>query len=377
MLFFKPKSHLGIDLGAGGIKVVELRLEKKRPMLYTYGLTSQVQDVHHLFDVSKKADVIESAGEEKNKSVATVIDPEQVKKYANLLKTVCASARTTALTATVSLPVSVVFHAVINLPLLKKEELDRVLRAEVKKLLPRPIDDMVLDYQMIKNSPESKTQRVLVNAVPKELVIFYTQVFKLAGIGLESLEPESIALERSLVGRDQSVAMIIDIGAERTNFYIIDQGYAITHHSTEIGGGKLNKILTNILGVKDELIEQLKYDYFGSLLKKNSDNQMTKEKFYALFSTVIDPIIKEIEYSFEIYLKQTGNENKRPEKVILTGGGSSLPYLTEFISEKFNIKCYVGDPWGRVVYQDGLKPALSKIGPRMSVAVGLALRKLV
>ncbi len=377
MLLFKPKSHLGIDLGAGGIKIVELKLEKKRPMLYTYGLTSQMQDVHRLFDVSSKNSPSLLSSDQKNKSVAVAIDPEQVKKYANLVKAICVGARTTSLSATVSLPVSVVFHAVINLPLLKKEELDRVLRAEVKKLLPRPIEDMVLDYQMIKNSPESKTQRVLVNAVPKELVIFYTQVFKLAGIQLESLEPESIALERSLVGRDQSVSMIIDIGAERTNFYIIDQGYAITHHSTEIGGGRLNKILSNILGVKDELVEQLKYDYFGSLLKKNSNSQMTKDKFYGLFSSIVDPIVKEIEYSFEIYLKQTGNEKKRPEKIILTGGGSSMPYLTDFISEKFNIKCYIGDPWGRVVYQESLKPALGKIGPRMSVAVGLALRKLV
>ncbi|MFA6423792.1 MAG: pilus assembly protein PilM [Candidatus Magasanikbacteria bacterium] len=377
MSFFKPKSYLGIDLGAGGVKIVELKLEKKRPMLYTYGLTSQMQDVHRLFDVSANTNVSLLPEDQKKKSAESRIDPEQVKKYANLVKAVCVGARTTATSATVSLPVSVVFHAVINLPLLKKEELDRVLRAEVKKLLPRPIDEMVLDYQMIKNAPGSKTQRVLVNAVPKELVIFYTQVFKLAGIELESLEPESIAIERSLVGRDQSVSMIIDIGAERTNFYIIDQGYAITHHSTEIGGGRINKILSHTLGVKDDLVEQLKYDYFGSLLKKNNHSQMTKDKFYGLFSTIIDPIVKEIEYSFDIYLKQTGNENKRPEKVILTGGGSSLPYLAEFISEKFNIKCYVGDPWGRVVYQEGLKPALAKIGPRMSVAVGLALRKLV
>lgn len=377
MLFFKPKSHLGIDLGAGGIKIVELKLEKKRPMLYTYGLTSQVQDVHRLFDVSLKKDSAVSPENQNEKNSIPAIAPDQVKKYADLLKAVCVASRTKAISATVSLPVSVVFHAVINLPLLKKDELDRVLRAEVKKLLPRPIDDMVLDYQMIKNSPESKTQRVLVNAVPKELVVFYTQVFKLAGIGLESLEPESIALERSLVGRDQSVAMIIDIGAERTNFYIIDQGYAITHHSTEIGGGRLNKIFSNVLGVKDDLVEQIKQDYYSALLRKNNHSQMTKDKFFGLFYTIIDPIIKEIEYSFELYLKQSGNENKRPEKIILTGGGSSMPFLADIISDKFNIKCYVGDPWGRVVYQDGLKPALNKIGPRMSVAVGLALRKLV
>ena len=92
---------------------------------------------------------------------------------------------------------------------------------------------------------------------------------------------------------------------------------------------------------------------------------------------VVDPIIKEIEVSFELYLRQTGNEGKRPEKIILTGGMGSLPFLAKHIQEKFKIKCYVGDAWARVVYQDGLKPVLREIGPRLSVAIGLALRNVV
>lgn len=259
---------------------------------------------------------------------------------------------------------------------MKKDELDKVLRAEVKKLLNRPVEDMVLDYQVLKSAGDAKTQRVLINAVPKELVMFYTQVFKMAGLNLESLEPESVALERSLIGRDQSVAMVVDMGAERTNFYIIDQSAAITHNSIELGGERINKILVDTLKIKDNLVEQLKFDYFGSLVNKNN-TRLTKEKFLGLFYPVVDPIIKEIEYGFELYLKQVGNENKRPEKIILTGGASFMPYLAEHISEIFKIKCYVGDPWGRVVYQEGLKPLLRQVGPRMAVALGLALRNLV
>lgn len=379
MFFSKPKSYLGVDLGAGGIKIVELKQEKKRPVLHTYGLTSTTQDIHSLF-TNKPTNHTNTIGgtiqpSEAIKSVAAV-DNLQVEKYAKLLKAVCVGARTVSKTAVVSLPVSVLFHAVINLPPMKKEELDKVLRAEVKKLLNRPIEDMVLDYQVLKEVGNSKTQRVLVNAVPKELVMFYTQVFKLAGLTLESLEPESVALERSLIGRDQSVAMIVDMGAQRTNFYIIDQSAAITHNSTELGGERINKILADTLKIKDNMVEQLKHDYFGSVVNQ-SGSKLTKEKFLNLFYPVVDPIIKEIEYGFDLYLKQVGNEGKRPEKIILTGGASFMPYLADHISEVFKIKCYVGDPWGRVVYQDGLQPLLHQVGPRMSVALGLALRNLV
>lgn len=379
MFFSKPKSYLGVDLGAGGIKIVELKQEKKRPILHTYGLTSTTQDIHSLFN-NKLTNHTNTLGStiQPNEAVKSsgAIDNSQVEKYAKLLKAVCAGAKTVSKTAVVSLPVSVLFHAVINLPPMKKEELDKVLRAEVKKLLNRPVDEMVLDYQVLKDAGNAKTQRVLINAVPKELVMFYTQVFKLAGLTLESLEPESVALERSLIGRDQSVAMIVDMGAERTNFYIIDQSAAITHNSTELGGERINKILADTLKIKDSMVEQLKHDYFGSLINR-SGSQLTKEKFLNLFYPVVDPIVKEIEYGFDLYLKQVGNETKRPEKIILTGGASFMPYLADHISEIFKIKCYVGDPWGRVVYQDGLKPLLRQVGPRMSVALGLALRNLV
>ena len=170
--------------------------------------------------------------------------------------------------------------------------------------------------------------------------------------------------------------MIIDVGAERTNFFIIDQGLPITHHSIDAGVDKIDKIMQNILGVDADLLEQVKHDLFD-FLPTNGNNILSEQKWLDIFMPVIDPILKEIEISLEVYLRQTGNEGKRPEKIILTGGMALMPFLTKYIENKFRIKCYVGDAWARVVYQDGLKPVLRQIGPRMSVAVGLAMRDML
>lgn len=170
--------------------------------------------------------------------------------------------------------------------------------------------------------------------------------------------------------------MIIDIGAERTNFCIIDNGTPVTHQSIESGGNKADKILQNILGVPHEQVEQVKYDLFENLALPNN-KIISEQKFLDIFMPVIDPIVKEIEVSLEIFLRQSGNEGKRPEKIILTGGMGFVPYFSKYISDKFKVKSYLGDPWARIVYQEGLKPILSQIGPRMSVAIGLALKNLV
>jgi len=385
MPFFKPKSFLGIDIGAGGIKLVELRQEKNRPVLFTYGLTSERQDVHRLAVGGKEKNITELMKKESNtgeaeKNVKAVPDnmgDKQVEKYANTIKAVCRAAKTTSKSATVGLPVSSVFHAVVTLPMVKKEELDHILKAEIKKLLPMPLEEMALDYQVIKGDTVEKTQRILVNAVPHSLIDFYSKVFQRAGLVLDALEPESTALTRCLIGRDQAVSMLIDIGAERTNFFIIDQSVPVTHQTIESGGIKVDKILQNILGVDSESVEQVKYDLFDYLSLPKEGNVLSEQKFLDIFMPVVDPIMKEIDISFELYFRQTGNAGKHPEKVILTGGMGFMPYLAQYISEKFKIKSYVGDPWARVVYQEGLKSVLHQIGPRMSVAIGLALKNVI
>ena len=381
MLFSKAKSHLGVDLGAHGIKVVELKQEKNRPMLFTYGSSSEKKNIHKLFSAEDRTvdDILAKkeslVGKEiKMEAMPEANDPQQIESYAADLRAVCKMSKIVSKSATASLPISAVFHAVVNLPQMDKKEFDAVLKAEVKKLLPMPIDDMALDYQVINNG--QKNQKIIVNAVTKKLVTFYTRVFTKAGLVLEALEPESVALARSLVGRDNAVTMLIDMGAERTNFFIIDQGAPITHHSLILGGNKIDVLLQKSLGAKDDEIEQIKTDLFHYHAGGNK-NSLDKNKFLSLLNPVIDPIVKQIEYGFEVYLRQTGNEGKRPEKIILTGGAARLPYLAQFLADKFQIRCFLGDPWARVVHQEKLKPVLNEIGPRMSVAIGLALRKIV
>ena len=367
MFFSKQKSHLGIDLGAGGIKLVELKKEKNRPVLVTYGLTSDKQDVHQI------AGPISSNPSSNGSGPA--LDNQDPKRYAELLKYVCQKSGIKAKTATVSLPVSAVFHAAVSLPVLKKEESLPILKAEMKKLLPRPIDEMALDYQLLPQAPEKKTQVYLINAVPRDVVMFYTEIFKHANLELAALEPESIALQRSLVGKDQSITMIVDIGYARSNFFIIENGAVITHSSIETGAENMDKALQKIWHLDEDLLNTAKHDLFSSLMFESSS--VDRENFLRLALFIIDPIVKEIEYNMDLFLQNMGVSNRKPEKIVLTGGASMMPFIGEIISDKFKIKCFVGDPWGRVVYQEPLRHPLRKIASRMAVAIGLSLRSMV
>jgi Tfp pilus assembly PilM family ATPase len=140
----------------------------------------------------------------------------------------------------------------------------------------------------------------------------------------------------------------------------------------------MNAILESVLKLEPgTMTEQLKRDKFARLIANPADSGITKEQFLELFNSIVEPVLKELEYSLDLFLRQSANQNKRPEKIILTGGSALFPFLADHIATKFKMRCYIGDPWGRVVYQESLKPILHAIGPRMSSAIGLALRNVI
>ncbi|MBT4120782.1 MAG: pilus assembly protein PilM [Candidatus Magasanikbacteria bacterium] len=377
-LFKKTEAYLGIDIGAHGIKLVELHKTKGRPQLWTYGIAEEDLDIHLPESHTKSPEEIlieensvflnsENGKKKKKAKELPQLDDPRIDKYAKLLKELLRRSKVTTNMATASLPVSYIFHTVLNLPKVEDKEIEAIVKAEVTKMSPRPIEDMQIVHQKIPNEDEkAKTISILVTAAPKILVQFYTLIFQKAGLQLQELETEAFALERSLVGRDKATAMVVDIGAERTNFFIIDKGLPITHRSVSEGGNTIDTILAKALGVEKDLASQIKTD-LSKMQKVPSE----------VFMPLIDIITKEIEYSFDLFLSQTGNEGKKPEKIVLTGGASVMPFFKEEIEKKFPLKVFVGDPWARTVYQDGLKQILDGLGPRMAVSIGLAMRNIV
>lgn len=367
----KIESYLGVDIGAHGMKVVELRKNKNRPQLWTYGMIDQALDIH------TKIKTTPTDGETTPQAQAhrtqnspfpeMAVDEERINLYANTLRTLLKKARVQGTRATASLPVSQVFHAVINLPKVEDNLIDGLVKAEVGKMLPEALDNMQVVYQRVALSAaeDKRFIRLLVTAAPKRIVAFYSTVFARAGLQLQELETEAFALARSLVGRDQTVSMLVDVGAERCNFYIVDNGLPMTHRSLQIGGNNFDTILAGDLNISVEAVQQLKRDVAGLPPDRISADS---------FSRLLDPIAKEIQYSFELYLHQSGNENKRPEKIVLTGGVSLFPPVVQYITSRFPLRVFIGDPWARVMYQDRLKTILNQVGPRMSVGIGLALR---
>lgn len=366
--FSSTKSYIGVDIGNSAIKLVELAPYGSRTRLVTYGY------------VEVESNIARSSTPETEQQVATVIKQVYEKSKMQSPKSI------------VALPNFSVFSSIISLPVMSKKELAQAVTWEAKKFVPLPIEEMVLDWRTLSanegsakkdgseddeeehkgfkiksKKKKSGYQRILITAAPKDLVERYVRIFKYAGLGLLAMETESFALERSLVGKDPAVIMIVDLGSFSTDISIVESGIPILSRSIDVGGETITQAISRSLSVEKKRAEQFKRDIGFSSGPVNSIPK--------IIENTISPIINEIKYSFDLF--QGRHQDEIVEKIILTGGSSMLPGLIDYLKQILKIQVYVGDPWGRVVYPVELKPVLQELGPRFAIPVGLAMREIV
>lgn len=377
-LFSKStQSYLGVDFDSNSIKVVELKNEGGRPRLVTYGYI--------------------------DKEVDKLLEERSNLETARLLKEVCQKAKTTTTKAITALPAYAVFSSILNLPAMSKKDLAAAVKWEAKKVIPLPLEEMILDWKILEGfsesqlvdqknerekkgkgfsednnykkkgflriTPSAKKQhtKVLLTAASKDLVKRYINIFKDSGLNLLSLDTEAFALIRSLIGNDKSAIMIVDIGSIVTNIAVVVNSIPILKRSINVGGLTITKAIANSLNVSLSRAEQFKYD-IGMNPERVGQGSVPKT-----IETTLIPIVDELRYSLNLY-KSQGQKNI--EKIILTGGTSLLLNLPEYLSSLLGLRVFLGDPWARVIYPQELKPVLDEVGPRYSVAIGLAMRDI-
>jgi len=337
---------LGIDIGDSSLKMVELRKKNRKIYLSNYAFSENVSEVNFtkIDDVNYLAKAI-----------------LKVKDDAGIM-----GGRVTA-----SLPTFAVFSSIINIGSVDKKNLAEAVSQEAKKVIPLPLEEMILDWKVVPDA-NGKTankgnMRVFLTGSPKKLVRKYIDVFKKAKLNLASLETETFSLVRSLVGDDKSTVMIVEIGANSTDLSIVKESIPVLNRSLSVCAATVTKVLAEKMGISYAQAEQFKLDLSVTL------NQNSAEELPQLIIKTLEPIVTEMQYMLDFFRSQNSGE---VEKIILSGGGALLLNLTEYFSKRLNIQVIIGDPWNRVNYSPELKPILSEIGPKLAVAIGLAMREI-
>ncbi len=290
-----------------------------------------------------------------------------------------------------SLPEEKSYLKVIQLPIMKEDELEGAVKFEAENYIPIPIEDAYLSFQVIQPFYNHLDHfDILIAALPKKIVNSYISSLKRAGLRPLALEIESLAIARALI-KDEVYpfpVLIIDLGATRTSF-IIFSGRSVRFTSSipvssQIFTESISKALRISLTEAEKL--KIKYGFKGPkkiiLKEKNGDSkfekEMTEDKrvFEALIPALTD-LVEQIKSHINYYQSHSEHEHlpsnaKEVEKILFCGCGANLKGLDKFLLGELNIKNEIGDPWANII-QGPLQMPLER-SLSYTTAFGLALR---
>lgn len=341
---------IGLDIGTASIKVVQLRLEKEKIFLETYG------------EIALGPYAGLSVGQ-----VVKVGDEKIIEAIGDLFK----EAKITTKNAVLSISPLSTYVSLIKVPNVSDKDLVTMLPLEARKYVPIPISEIQLDWWHIPNidirgEKDERMIYVVLAAVNNETLSEYSRYATKLALVNPVFEIESFSLVRSLIHNDMKMTICVDLGAQITTVSLINSGIVVDVHVVARGSQDSTIQLSRALAISIDVAEETKrtFGYLGDV-----SNPYVKEVMelssYPLFGDVA-----------RLTLMYERKYNQNIEGVILTGGGARIPGVVDMFKKSVTVPVRVASPFDQIQVPVFLKEMIERIGPTYSVAIGLALKKL-
>ncbi|HWB52845.1 MAG TPA: pilus assembly protein PilM, partial [Tepidisphaeraceae bacterium] len=195
--------------------------------------------------------------------------------------------------------------------------------------------------------------------------------FEDVGLDVLTLDSGSCAAARAcsnVMGGQSGISAILDLGWRSASLVILhDQTIIYDRPLGEAGIEQLYKDLSKSLGIKYDVIDVLISQAASPTAVAESGTEARREIAQAVeshFST----LLKDLELSFSYAVNQYASS--AVNRLLLIGGGASIPGLADNWTQQLGIKVQVVHPADIVAYAEGV---FSKDQSAMTTAVGLAM----
>ncbi len=347
---FSPeiKSVLGVDIGTSAIKVVQLRRERGRVILETYGAIS----------------LGPYAGVEIGRATSLPAD-----RLAEALKDVIREANVTTNDAAVSIPYSSSLISIIKLPSSVEKQLAQVVPIEARKYIPVPINEVLLDWFVISggkgSGATSDKLEVLLVAIHNDTIAKFRTIASDALLNVSFFEIEVFSTVRAALDHGLAPTAVVDMGAATTKFYVVERGLIHESHIINHGSQDLTLAVSRALNISVIQAEERK--------RKLGLSAQAEPSLIQSLELSLGPLLSEISRTAVAYEQRV---NQPLGSMVFTGGGAALKGFKEFAQTKIQNEVRIADPFSKTQAPAFLEGILKEAGPEFAVAVGLALRRL-
>jgi type IV pilus assembly protein PilM len=259
----------------------------------------------------------------------------------------------------------------IILPQMSSAELQESFAWHAEEHIPFDIADVTLDYHVTGTTDDAI--HVLMAACKRDKVANLKQAIQLAGKQPTIIDVDAFALqncyELNYDPQPNEVVALLNIGASTTNINILNGNRSVFTRDASFGGNQYTSLLQKELGLTFEHAEQVKR---GMPLPEPVEDR----DIMPILETVSDILALEIQKTMDFYRATVEDGGVAVEKILVSGGGSKLAGLIDFLAKQFEMPVEIFDPFRKIkVDSRGFDPEyMREVIPEMAIAVGLALR---
>ena len=344
---------VGLDIGTFAVRAAEMTVGTDAPVLNAFG------------------QVTLPPGAVRN---GEVVDTEAV---GAAIRRLWAEARLSARTVVVGVANQRVIVRQAELPAMREEDMRSALQFEAQELIPIPVEDAILDFQVLEHvpGPEGEARaRILLAAAQRDMVRTHLAAVERGGLTPSTVDLVPFALIRALhrpstefLAEAQGAEAIVSIGAGVTNVVVHEDGVPRFVRVLLVGGDDITEAIAEQLDVDLDLAEDMK----RRADERSADTLVAEAG--RIVGDRLNPIVDEIRGSLDFYLAQA--DSLPVERILVTGGASRTRGMLDHLQRTLGNTVEVGRPLASVrVGRTGLSETqLADAEPILAVPIGLAL----
>lgn len=341
MFHTKPSKIVGVDIGTGSIKMVQIETGSK--------------PVVSCFAVAELPLELINNGFVRNSDAMISFIKGLVAKY-----------DFNARHAVFTVGGRNAFVREIDMPEMPDKEMKQSVAWDSSQYVPYEADTYYVDSAKFGAYTNEGLQPVLLVASPKDVIDSLLEISNALAWHTIGIDIEVLSAYRTLP-RQLENFVLLDIGRSYSMLTIFQNGAPVAQRSIPQGGQMFNAAIANGAGVDLTAAEKIKLE--DELLLSSLETDKTK---FAEFFNEVENLGREVRRTCEYYL--INKKDARFTHLVLAGGGANMAGLSEFLSEGMEMKVVVNDLRQAVTFADKLdQRELKKYLGALTVAIGAAL----
>jgi len=341
-LFGRKSTSIGLDIGSGFVKVVEVDHSGDQPEVVRVAMRPLLPDAiveGEIMDYGLVSDAVRGLFDEmgmKGADVITAIGGHDV-----IIKK-------------------------IEMDRMKESDAREVIRWEAEQHVPFDIKSVELDFQILDPHGDGLRMEVLLVAAKRELVDNKVGLLQDAGVNPIIIDVDAFAIhnafEHNYPDAQDGIVALVNVGHETTNVNILENGVPILTRDIPFGSRKIREDLQRERGLTAEQAEDV------------VQGRESTDDLDSFVGASADEVAVGIERASAFLM--TREDGNSLGKIFLSGGGARIPGMTQTLGRRMNVQTEVVNPFERVPVRPNAAGEISidEAAPMLLLPLGLALR---